>query len=91
MEYRASGKFSARDVLLINLDRMNIFINQISKLNKLKKHAATAAVVGILLNLINQWNLIISFKIGEIEYYKIVLTFIVPFAVSIYSAAANSK
>jgi len=58
-------------------------------LNKLKliKHIRIALFVGTILNLINQFNKIIGFRFDEIHYVKLFITYLVPFLVSVYSAA----
>lgn len=45
-----------------------------------------AFVVGIILNLINQGDLIFAFKLEELNIFKLLLTFTVPFCVSMYTA-----
>ncbi|MBW6497002.1 MAG: nitrate/nitrite transporter NrtS [Bacteroidales bacterium] len=51
------------------------------------RHIKTALFVGIILNLINQGYLLWGFQWSDIKLTKFVLTFFVPFAVSVYSAA----
>jgi methyl-accepting chemotaxis protein len=58
----------------------------------LKRSIKTAIVVGIILNLINQWQAV--FGDSTIAWTSLILTFIVPFLVSIYSGvmtASNHK
>lgn len=66
-----------------------IFLCYREVLNKInfKKHLIIAVVVGTLLNSINQFDILIGFDFGKINFLKIIITFIVPFSVSIYSAA----
>ncbi|MCH8325349.1 MAG: nitrate/nitrite transporter NrtS [Bacteroidetes bacterium] len=45
-----------------------------------------ALVVGVVLNLINQGNAFIHFDITHLDFIKFVLTFLVPFGVSVYSS-----
>lgn len=52
-----------------------------------KKAIKVALVVGIILNLINQGEKIISLDLGSINLFKFILTFFVPYGVSAYSAA----
>ena len=47
-----------------------------------------AFVVGIILNLINQGEAIFSFNINEINLFKLLFTFTVPFCVSMYTAVS---
>ena len=49
-----------------------------------------AAVVGTILVGINHGDLIIKGDTEKIEWYKIALTYIVPYCVSTYSAIMNS-
>ena len=58
-------------------------------LNKIKlfKHIRIALFVGTILNLINQFDQITTFKFDEINYVKLVITYFVPFLVSVYAAA----
>lgn len=58
---------------------------------KLSKKIITKAlrislVVGIILNIINQGELIITLDFANISFLKIFLTFMVPFCVSMYTA-----
>ncbi|HED07858.1 MAG TPA: hypothetical protein ENI57_07070 [Ignavibacteria bacterium] len=46
-----------------------------------------ALVVGVILNLINQGSAFISFDIAHLNFTKFILTFFVPFGVSVYSSA----
>jgi hypothetical protein len=55
------------------------------------RHIKTALFVGVILNLINQQNLIWGLEWHELEISKMVLTFFVTFAVSVYSAATSSN
>jgi hypothetical protein len=50
-----------------------------------RRAIGVAAVVGTLLVLINQGDALIA---GRVDVMKVVLTYLVPFGVSIYSAAA---
>ncbi|AXH13337.1 nitrate/nitrite transporter NrtS [Halarcobacter bivalviorum] len=52
----------------------------------IKKALKIAFVVGIILNLINQGDKIVSLLFNEINYFKSILTFCVPFCVSMYTA-----
>ncbi len=48
-------------------------------------------IVGIILNLINQGVEICTLDYQHIHYLKLILTFLVPFLVSIYSSAFTKK
>lgn len=45
-----------------------------------------ALVVGVILNLINQWQTIIDFHWSAVNYVKLALTFCVPYLVSTYAS-----
>jgi len=45
-----------------------------------------ALVVGSILNLINQGEILLSFQLGEINWLKLTLTFAVPYLVSTYAS-----
>ena len=45
-----------------------------------------AFVVGIILNLINQGDILLSFNFEQLSIFKLLLTFTVPFCVSMYTA-----
>jgi hypothetical protein len=57
----------------------------------LRKALATALVVGTILTLINQGNLLLAGSLTPDLVWKIPLTYVVPFAVSSYSALAISR
>ena len=48
-------------------------------------------IVGVILNLINQGDSIFSLEFQHVNYVKLILTFLVPFAVSVYSSAQTKK
>jgi len=50
------------------------------------KSFKVALVVGSFLNMINQGNFILSLDFDSINYFKLILTYIVPFIVSSYTA-----
>jgi len=45
-----------------------------------------ALVVGSILNLINQGEILLSFQLGELNWLKFILTFAVPYLVSTYAS-----
>jgi hypothetical protein len=55
----------------------------------LKKGLMVSIVVGSILNLINQGNLILGNHFSEISMPKLCLTYIAPFLVSIYSTSSS--
>lgn len=70
---------------------MQKFINQIKNRINLFKHLKTAIFVGVILNVINQANAVVNLEFDKLNYFKLVLTFFVPFAVSVYSAATTKN
>lgn len=69
---------------------MNRIKHQITNRRSVIRHIKTALIVGVILNLINQQNLIWGFEWHELEISKMALTFFVPFGVSVYSAATSA-
>lgn len=57
----------------------------------LSRHIKIAIVVGTILNLINQFNSIINLDVSKFNYLKGTITYLVPFLVSIYSAATFNQ
>ena len=53
-----------------------------------RRAVTVAAVVGTLLTLINQWDALADLRIDVV---KAALTYLVPFCVSVYSAAALKR
>ncbi len=66
------------------------YLQIVDRIN-LTKHITIALIVGTILNLINQFDPLIHLQFQKIDYIKAVITYIVPFAVSVYSAATISK
>jgi len=50
------------------------------------KSFKVALIVGSFLNIINQGNFIVSQDFDSINYFKLILTYIIPFIVSSYTA-----
>ena len=57
----------------------------------LKRSAIAALVVGSILTLLNQGDLLISAQWNNSLYWKIPLTYCVPFLVATYGALTNSR
>jgi hypothetical protein len=55
----------------------------------LKKGFIVSVVVGSVLNLINQGNLILGNHFPEVSLSKLCLTYIAPFLVSVYSTSSS--
>jgi len=61
-----------------------------NKIN-LKAHLRIMVVVGTLLNLINQYDFIVTFNWEGINQVKFLITYLVPFSVSVYSSATVNR
>lgn len=70
---------------------MRKFLVQISDKKKLLKHLRVAVLIGLILNIINQGMQIIYLDFNSIDILRFTLTFIVPFIVSVYSAATTNE
>lgn len=68
---------------------MNKILKIIFEKQIVKTSLKVALIVGIILNLINQGNFIINLDFEKISVSKIILTFIVPYLVSTYSAVVT--
>ena len=65
----------------------NLFWHFATKRKTVNKALKVALIVGVILNLINQGDNFISLNFNEINWFKFILTFFVPYGVSSYSAA----
>lgn len=54
----------------------------------MKRALTVALVVGVLLNIINQGDKVLEYGIAAISWWKLIFTFCVPFAVSMYTAVS---
>ena len=70
---------------------MKVKINKIFQRHTVKSAIKVSLVVGVLLNFINQGIEICTLDVEHINWWKLGLTFIVPFIVSIYSAVQTKK
>jgi len=66
-------------------------VNQIKNRKKFIIHLRTAFFVGIIINLINQGDSFVHLNFNSLNFFKVVLTFFVPFSVSVYSAAKTNQ
>lgn len=55
----------------------------------IRKGLMLSLIVGTILNMINQGELIALFKFDQINYFKLLLTYMTPFMVSVYSTATT--
>ncbi len=71
----------------MRINLISIFFKIALNQNIVKRALKVALIVGIVLNIINQWEMLLSFEFGKINYFKFLLTFMVPYMVSSYSSA----
>jgi len=57
----------------------------------LKKHIVIALFVGSMLNLLNQFDAVSNFNFVKLNVFKAVITYLIPFTVSVYSAATINR
>lgn len=57
----------------------------------LKKHIVIALFVGSMLNLLNQFDAISNLNFVNLNVFKVVITYLIPFSVSVYSAATINQ
>ena len=65
---------------------ISIFFNLVIKKNVVGRALKVALIVGIILNVINQWELLYTLEFTQINHAKFLLTFMVPYMVSSYSS-----
>jgi hypothetical protein len=75
--------------LLDRSHRFTVFMTIASQRSALLVAIKTAIIVGLILNMINQGNELVSLRLSDINYPKFVLTFLVPFSVSLYSSTST--
>lgn len=66
------------------------FLKLASQKDSLKRALHVAVLVGIILNIINNPSLF-RFSIQGINIYRVLLTFLVPFCVSLYSSVLANR
>jgi len=70
------------------VSQYELILNIIKSKELIIRALKIAFFVGIILNIINQGDLIFSLKFEEINIFKALLTFTVPFCVSMYTAVS---
>ena len=65
---------------------LNITLHILCNAEIMKKAFSIALVVGTLLNFINQGDYILTMMVDKLNFYKMALTYCVPFFVSTYTA-----
>jgi len=71
---------------MLTIQRLKIYCEVAISEGVVKRATNVAIIVGTALNLINQWESIIALDISSISFTKLLLTYIVPFSVTIYTA-----
>ncbi|MBC8054021.1 MAG: nitrate/nitrite transporter NrtS [Sphingobacteriaceae bacterium] len=67
------------------MKKLQQIIKIASNISVIKKGILTSAIVGTILNLINQGNLVFSSQMEDLSVIKMCVTYLTPFIVSIYS------
>ncbi len=70
------------------MQNLELIISIASSKSLIIRALKIAFIVGIILNLINQGEALLSFNFQELNIVKLLLTFTVPFCVSMYTAIA---
>jgi hypothetical protein len=70
------------------LQNLDLLLKIICSKALITKALKIAFVVGIILNMINQGDLILSLNFEQLSFFKLLLTFTVPFCVSMYTAVS---
>ena len=70
------------------MNRLKIYITILCEKEILLKSLKISIIVGTLLNIINQGEIIFSLNFENINYLKSLLTYMVPFLVSTYTAVS---
>jgi hypothetical protein len=73
-----------------NTQTIQSFLKLASQKESLKRALRVAVLVGIILNIINNPSLF-QFSTEGINFYRVLLTFMVPFCVSLYSSVLASR
>ncbi len=71
------------------MKRHTLFLQIAVKRESLLPALTLALGVGPLLNLINQYHVLLKLQLNHIDWMKLILTFLVPFFVSLYSATST--
>ena len=68
------------------MNKLSVYLAIVSDKEMILKSCKIAIIVGTLLNIINQGELIFTLDFSNINYMKSLLTYTVPFMVSTYTA-----
>jgi hypothetical protein len=75
---------------MVNNYTKEVVINVFCDSRKIKQAIKIAIIVGIILNIINQGGYIFHLSFDKINFFKLFMTFCVPFLVSTYTAVSIS-
>lgn len=70
------------------MNKLNVYFSILCDQELIIKSLKIALVVGTLLNIINQGDTLFALDFGNIDYIKTLLTYMVPFMVSSYTAVS---
>jgi PAS domain S-box-containing protein len=70
----------------MHLNLLSLFFKLAKNQNIVKRALKVSLIVGIVLNVINQWEDLSQLNFSHINYFKFLLTFMVPYMVSTYSS-----
>ncbi len=70
------------------INRLKLYYKLAVTKTVVKRALFSSVVVGIILNLINQYGVILELDFKNLDYTKFLLTFLVPYCVSTYTAVA---
>jgi len=75
---------------MVNNYTKEVVINVFCDSRKIKQAIKIAIIVGTLLNIINQGDYIFHMSFNRINFFKLIMTYFVPFLVSTYTAISIS-
>jgi hypothetical protein len=70
------------------INRFKVYCKLAVTKTVVKRAIFSSVVVGIILNLINQYSVVVNFDLSHLDLTKFFLTFLVPYCVSTYTAVA---
>ena len=70
---------------------MNTFLRNCAKKKSLRRAIRVGLIVGTLLALINHYDMFRSGSYEQVRIFQILLTYLVPFSVSLYSSAMQER
>ena len=86
---RRLGDKPSRSAGAINVGNKVTFWEAVADAKVVRRSLKVAIVVGTILAIINNWDRLVPFRLGTVEWIKIAMTYCVPYCVSTYSAAST--